>query len=76
VEEAKDAEAGGKTRTPTELVMHVLEDFGECEAKEAIVIWTDRSGGLNWSATTDSLTARIGMIELTKAYMLRRLPED
>jgi hypothetical protein len=61
------------TRSPTETVMAAMETFGEIEPKECIIIWTDESGDICWSSTTDSQVVRLGMIELLKTILTKRV---
>jgi hypothetical protein len=65
----------GIKRTPTELVMKCLEEFGQCEAVNALVIWTDEAGDICWSATTDSQVQKFGMIEFVKQMLIKGMGE-
>jgi hypothetical protein len=60
-------------RTPTELIMKCLEEFGECEAVNCIVIWTDAAGDICWSSSTDSQVVKIGMVEFVKQLLVKRM---
>lgn len=64
-----------KQRTPTELLMNCLEDFGESEPIHAIVIYTNSAGDLCWQSTSNQLSNRVGMLECAKHYMLDRAPK-
>jgi hypothetical protein len=57
-------------RSPTETLMKCMEDFGECEPKELIVIWTDHNGDLCRSSSTNSVSTQLGLIEATKAILV------
>ena len=50
--------------------MHVMEEFGEDEPKEVMVLWTTKSGDLAWCSTADSISQKIGMLEFAKAFIL------
>jgi hypothetical protein len=60
-------------RTATETIMKVMEDFGEAEPEELMVIWTDAAGDLCWSATTDSKMVKLGMVEFVKSVIVRSI---
>lgn len=64
------------TRTATETVLSALETFGEVEPKDCLILWTDESGDICWSCTTDSQVTRLGMIELLKAILVSRVASD
>jgi hypothetical protein len=49
-----------------------MEDFSGSEPKTAMVVWLNEAGDLCWSATTDSFSARIGMLELAKQILIRK----
>ena len=55
-----------KTRSATETLVAVMEDFGEIEPKEVLVIYTNESGDICWSTTTDSLVVKLGLLEACK----------
>ena len=60
-----------ETRTPTETLIKCMEDFGEDEPENLMVIYTTKGGDLAWSSTTDSISMKIGMLEFAKACILK-----
>ncbi len=60
-------------RTPTETLMRCLEEFGECEAVNCMVIWTDVAGDIAWSSSTDSQVSRFGMVEFVKQILIKNM---
>jgi hypothetical protein len=63
-------------RSPTETLMKCMEDFGECEPKELIVIWTDQNGDLCWSSSSNSLSTQLGLMEACKALTIQKLTSE
>ncbi len=59
-----------KETTPSELLMECLERFGACEPLQALVIYTDEAGNICWNSTTTSRSQQIGMLELTRWFIL------
>lgn len=62
-------------RTATETIMNVMEEFGNSEPKEMIVIYINTEGDLCWSATTDSIVTRFGLVEACKQALISRFRE-
>ena len=60
-------------RTPTETLVRCLEEFGEVEPVNVMVIWTDVAGDIAWSTNTDSQVIKFGMIEFVKQLLIERL---
>ena len=56
-------------RTPTATLMAALEDFGEDEPRECIVIYTTASGDMAWSCSSDAVSVKLGLIEACKLYI-------
>lgn len=52
------------------MLMDCMEEFGQIEPVQAIIIWTDEAGDLVWRATTNQLSQRIGLLECAKHYIL------
>jgi hypothetical protein len=77
---ADDSTAEEKTperRSPTETLIHCIEEFGECEPQKAIVIWTDASGDICWSVSGPyHFTQVVGMLECVKGRVMRKFLED
>lgn len=63
-------------RTATETLLSCMEDFGESEPKECMVIYTNENGDMCFSSTTDSLVIKLGLLELSKQYILKKIAED
>jgi hypothetical protein len=61
-----------KIRTATETLITCMEDFGEDEPQEVMVIYTTKSGDFAFSCSTDRLTAKLGMLEFCKAMILAK----
>ncbi len=57
--------------TPSALLMECLERFGACEPICALVIYTDEAGNICWNSTTTSRSQQVGMLELTKEFILK-----
>lgn len=53
-----------------------MEDFGETEPKECIVIYTNEDGDLCWSCTSDSRVVKLGLIEACKQYIISGLQKE
>lgn len=60
-------------RTATETLVAVMEEFGVCEPKECLVIYTNQDGDLCWSSTSDSMMTKLGLIEACKQFMIARI---
>lgn len=60
-------------RTPTEMLVAALEKFGENEPLDALLIHTDERGMICWTSTSGSTSKMIGMLEVTKQFLLRDL---
>ena len=60
-------------RTPTETLVRCLEEFGEVEPVNVMVIWTDVAGDIAWSTSTDSHIIKFGMVEFVKQLLIERL---
>lgn len=75
-----DSAAEEKTpeqRTPTETLVHCLEDFGQSEPLKCIVIYTNESGDICWSSSGPyNFSQIIGMLECVKARVMKKFLED
>lgn len=59
-------------RTPSETLVSALEDFGQSEPKNVIVIWINEDGDLNWSKSAPlGFSETVGMLECVKAAQMR-----
>jgi hypothetical protein len=63
------------TRTASEALIHVMEDFGESEPKDVLVIYTNQAGDLCWSSSTDSQTIKFGLLEMCKQSMIKAMKD-
>lgn len=63
------------TRTPTDTLMAAMEEFGRAEPLDCMIIWTDQSGDICWSSTTDSRVIRLGMIEMVKTLIVKGIED-
>lgn len=63
------------TRTPTDTLMTAMEEFGRAEPLDCMIIWTDQSGDICWSSTTDSRVTRLGMIEMVKTLIVKGIED-
>lgn len=61
------------SRTPTQTLLEVMEDFGVSEPKECIVIYTNEAGDFAWSSSTDSLVIKLGLVEAAKQFIASKL---
>ena len=50
-------------RTATETLMEAMNQFGDSEPKECLIIWTDENGDISWSSTTGSLVLKKGLVD-------------
>ena len=50
-----------------------MEDFGQSEPKECLVIYTNESGDLCWSCSSDSMTTKLGLLEACKQFIIKGL---
>lgn len=60
-------------RTATETLVSVMEEFGDSEPKDLIVIYTNQAGELVWSCSTDSTVIKLGLIESCRTYLKMKL---
>lgn len=66
-----------KVRTPTETLFTCLEDFGKCEAKYAIVVYSNSEGDLCWSGSDPlPLSQAIGALECVKQVLLQSFVDN
>lgn len=50
-------------RSASDTLIAVLEDYGQDEPLECMVITKHTSGDVSWSSTTDELSTKLGLIE-------------
>ena len=64
------------SRSPTETLIHCLEDFGETEPHCVLVIWKNKDD-LCWSRDSNlSLSEAVGMLECIKTSFLESWQEQ
>lgn len=63
-------------RSATETVMKAMECFGQAEPEDCLIVWTDESGDLCWSCTTDSIVTKIGLVESMRTILKKQLLTD
>lgn len=56
----------------TQLLIEVMEEFGDCEPKHIVVVWTDQDGNLHTDANCGH-TQLVGLMEYAKYESLRHL---
>ncbi len=57
-------------RTPTEVLLKALEEFGVDEPTDCIVVFTTQSGDIVTMASTDQVSTKIGLLEMAKHWQL------
>lgn len=63
-------------RTPSDTLIHCLEDFGLIEPERCLVVYTNANGDICWSFSGPySYTQLIGMLECVKAMVLKKFIE-
>lgn len=60
-------------RTATETLMSAMTEFGQTEPRDCIVIWTNEAGDICWSSSTDSQLIKIGMVEMLRTILKKRV---
>jgi len=63
-------------RSPTETLVKAMEEVGA--AVECLIIMTDSNGDIITLGSTDVLSTRLGLLEMTKSLMLKdiiKMPE-
>lgn len=62
-------------RSATDTLVNAMEEFGRAEPNECMIIWTDQSGDICWSTTTDSPVTKLGMLEMVKTMITNKIGE-
>jgi hypothetical protein len=60
-------------RTATETLIAAMEEFGNDEPKECIIVYTTSAGDLCWSSNSDSQVIKFGLLEACKQFMIARI---
>ena len=60
-------------RTPTETLLSAMEEFGQCEPKDCLVIYTNEGGDLVWLCSSDQISTKLGLIEACKYFILKKI---
>jgi hypothetical protein len=69
-------EKTNEERSPSNTLIHCLEDFGHDEPQKVIIIWTTVGGDICWSESGPSHFAQnIGMLECVKAQTMKNFLE-
>ena len=63
------------SRTPSETLMAAMTEFGVVEPKECIIVWIDEGGDICWSSSTDSQSAKLGMVEMLRTILKNQVGE-
>jgi len=58
--------------TPTQVLIHCLEDFGQDEPLEVIVIYRTSGGDLAWSSNLSPDSHFIGMLRMAEFHFFER----
>lgn len=61
-----------KPQSPTEVLIHCLENFGEDEPLEVIVLYRTKSGDMAWSSNIEPNSHFVGMLRMTEFYFLEK----
>ena len=59
-------------RTPTDLLIHALERFGEDEPSAAVVIWMNQAGDVEYDEVGVDPAQECLLLEATKVQILTR----
>lgn len=65
-----------KPRTPTEVLVRCMEDFGDDEPLETIVIWRSKSGAMSWASNIEPNSHFIGTLRMTEFYFLEKRKKE
>lgn len=63
-------------RSPTETLMHVMEEFGKSEPIDCLVIWIDQGGDVAWSQSTRSRAIMIGMVDMVREITMHGICKE
>ena len=55
--------------------MEAMTEFGVVEPKECIIVWIDEGGDICWSSSTDSQSAKLGMVEMLRTILKNQVGE-
>jgi len=58
--------------TPSEVLMKCLEDFGQDEPEEVVVVYRTSGGELVWASNALSHTHFMGLLEMAKFWYLEK----
>lgn len=59
-------------RTPTQILIRCMEDFGDDEPLEVIVVYRTKGGDLVWSSNIVPDSHFVGMLRMTEFYFLAK----
>lgn len=60
-----------KPETPTELLVRCMEEFGECEARKALIIYLDDKDFIKWRSTPMLDYEKLGLIKIVEGGILK-----
>lgn len=63
-------EEASKPPTPTEVLIRCMEDFGNDEPEQVVVIYRTKKGDLAWFSNDLSSAYFLGMLRMTEFYFL------
>lgn len=60
-----------KEKTPTEVMISALEQFGEDEPETLLILSLTKGGDLCWNSNTNRTAIKLGMVELYKQILVK-----
>ena len=63
-------------RSATQTLMTAMEDFGQNEPRDCMIIYTNEDGELCWSCTSDSCVIKLGLVESCRTHLKMKMRED
>jgi hypothetical protein len=60
-------------RSPSQVLIDCLEDFGNDEPLEVVVTYRTKSGDLAWQTNIDANSHFIGLLRLTEIWYLEKV---
>lgn len=62
-------------RSATETLVSAMEDFGENEPKDCLIIYANEAGELVWSCTSNSYVIKLGLVESCREHLKIKMRE-
>lgn len=69
-------EQAAKQRTPTEVLLQCMEDFGEDEPVDVVVLWRTKGGTMSWASNILPNAHFVGMLRMTEFYFLEKRKQE